>query len=128
MPLSTLLTRQMIVPALAVGLVSGAVSGYAGWSVRGWRCDAALLVERNRAIAAEKALNEHVLGASLEYEQGRAEGLKEAGVRENTIREVYHDIQVPVECEPPAAVVGVLGDAVGKANARIAGKPAATVP
>lgn len=127
MRLTDLLTRQILLPTLIAGAVSAGAAGFAGWTIRGWRCDAALLKEQTARVAAQNQLNEHVLGESLSYEQGRAQGLQDAGVRENTLREIYRDVKVSADCEPPAAAVSVLNRAVDAANARVAGEPAPVV-
>jgi len=72
-----------------------------------------------RADRMQKALDK-VSGA---YEALKAENDSARDTRTNTIREIYHNVQVDPGCAPPPAVVSVLDNAIADANAGIVGKP-----
>lgn len=106
--------------ALAVGALSGwglAARLHAGEVARA-QAEATRRVEDIRTRLDAKS-------ADYEALRAKANVSRERGV--NTIREVYREVQVPAECAPPAAAVGVLDAAVAAANAAATGEPGRAV-
>lgn len=106
--------------ALLVGVLGG-------WTVRDWKADADQLKAVERANKAEKAAIAAVYKPSSEYEKVLADLRPREIETRNTIREVYRNVEVPVDCAVPAAGVGLLDDARKRANAAASGQPVAAV-
>lgn len=106
-------------------LLAGALGG---WTVRDWKADSDALETEQKAFKQYKALTEALADASLSYET-LAQGIRanERTDRE-TIREIYRNVQVPVECAVPAGAVSLLDNAVREANAAASGKPVSPLP
>ncbi|WP_239026473.1 hypothetical protein [Novosphingobium decolorationis] len=100
----------------------------AGWTVRDWKRDAEVLASIEDAAAQVKKQTDRIDVAAATYEKERADADVRSTVRESTIREIYKDRPVSVDCAVPDVARSVLGDAVREANARAAGQSAATVP
>jgi hypothetical protein len=107
--------------ALLVGVL-------AGWTARDWKADSDALEAKENAFEQYQAFTETLADQSLAYEV-LAQSLR-AGERADreTIREVYRDIKVPVECAVPAGAVGVLNNAVKRANSAASGEPVSALP
>lgn len=107
--------------ALLAGLLGG-------WTVRDWKADSDEAKAKDRAFAQYTALTETLADQSLAYEV-LAQSLR-AGERRDreTIREIYRDKTVPSDCAVPDAAVGVLSEAVTRANSAAAGKPSSPLP
>jgi len=103
------------VAALLIGL-------FAGWSVRDWKADSDTLKAVERGQKQEDAMNRVVNMASEKFEQFRAVAEPGAIERRDTIREIYRDVKVPVECAAPAELVLLLADARQRANAAASGQ------
>lgn len=103
-------------PALAAVALSGAFLG--GWTVNGWRHEAkqADALREQQAAFQRQLAKQHEIAA--EYEAEREAGRIEHHVRENTIREIYRDVPVSPDCEPPADALRVLDEAINAANQR----------
>lgn len=103
------------VAALLLGL-------FAGWSIRDWKADSDTLAAVERGRKAEAAMGKIVDAASAKFEQFRAVEAPAAVERRDTIREIYRNVQVPVECAVPPDLVRLLADARQRANAAAAGQ------
>lgn len=101
---------------------------FGGWSVRDWKADADQLQEVQKREALKDKMQDKIDATASRYEQTRADNMAARVETTNTIREVYRNVEVPAACAAPAAVVGVLGRAVDRANDEAAGKPVAAVP
>lgn len=112
----------------AVALGASLVSFGAGYTIRGWKCESALLAQQE---ADQKAFNDqlaHQNEESAGYEQDKAAAHTETVMREEKLRVIYQDRPVAVDCAAPDDARLVLDDAVQAANARAAGKSGAAVP
>lgn len=98
------------------------VGALGGWTVRDWKADSDQLAAVERANKAEKAAIAAVNKPSSEYEQVLADLRPREIQTRNTIREVYRDVKVPIDCAVPTAAVGVLDDARLRANAAASGE------
>jgi hypothetical protein len=102
--------------ALAVGLGLVLASFGAGYKVRSWKCDAALLkVERANEKARAK-MQAQVEASAAAYETDRSEAHVNSITRQETVRTIYRDRQVSADCAVPDVARSVLDDAVSAAN------------
>jgi hypothetical protein len=105
-------------------LAAAALVFTAGWKVRDWQCKAATAtaaVEVNKELGRRQGI---IDAKSREFEELRATLDTNEGVRTNTIREIFRAVpSPPAECDPPAALRGVLASAVSDANAAASGQP-----
>lgn len=98
----------------AIALIAAAF--VLGWTVRSWRCDAAMLkIERATATAAAKMRGQGEASAS-DYEQDRSAGYAAAYRRQEQARTVYRDRIVPADCAVPDDARRLLSEAVDAAN------------
>lgn len=107
--------------ALLAGLLGG-------WTVRDWKADSDEAKAKDRAFVQYQALTETLADQSLAYEV-LAQSLR-AGERRDreTIREIYRDKIVPSDCAVPSAAVGVLSEAVTRANSAASGELIGPMP
>lgn len=100
----------------------------AGWTVRDWKADSDEAKAKEQAFTQYRALTETLADQSLAYEV-LAQSLR-AGERADreTIREIYRDKIVPSECAADPAVVGVLNNALDRANAATTGELVGPLP
>lgn len=115
--------------AVYIALAGAVLVFGAGWKVRDWKCDAAAaetLKAANKEIALrQKALDDAVQG----YETLSAKLDAAAGVRTDTIREIFRNVpSPPAGCLPPPALRGLLASAVSDANAAAASQSGEPVP
>lgn len=106
-------------------LLAGAL---AGWTVRDWKADAALLKAQEKTQEREQELEAIFAERARFYEDQIADLSSRSYTNQNTIREIYRDVEIPTECAPPPDLRGVLDDAVKGANAAVSGEPVAQVP
>lgn len=95
------------------------IGAIGGWTVRDYKADADIAkIERQLREAQDKqrALADK---ASSEYERGKAERTTATQRTKDRIREVYRDIEVPANCEPPSDALRLLDEAI--ANGRNTG-------
>ena len=107
--------------ALLAGLLGG-------WTVRDWKADSDEAKAKDAAFTQYRALTDTLADQSLAYEV-LAQSLR-AGERRDreTIREIYRDKTVPSDCAVPDAAVGVLNNAVERANAATARELVSPLP
>lgn len=113
-----------ITAAIALGAAVAAFG--AGWQIRAWKCESALLAQQE---AAQKAFNEqlaHQHDESTVYEGERNDGQQRERTAATEIRTIYRDRIVSPDCA--LASRGVLQREIDAANARIAGQPGSAVP
>ncbi|QSR16086.1 hypothetical protein [Novosphingobium sp. KA1] len=101
---------------------------WGGWTVNDWRHDSKALAAVETAAKKLDAARATVDRAATAYEQEKPIAAAQSSVRESTLREIYKDRPVPADCAVPDAARSVLDNAVGAANARAAGQPAAALP
>lgn len=121
----------MILPPWVYAAAGGGalLAGFlGGWTVRDWKADSDEAKAKEQAFTQYRALTETLADQSLAYEV-LAQSLR-AGERRDreTIREVYRNVEVSPSCAAPDAVVGVLNNAVERANAAKAGQSFGTLP
>lgn len=107
--------------ALVLGL-------FAGWSIRDWKADSDTLAAVAKGGKAEAAMERVISAASDKFEQFRTLEAPAAIQRRDTIREIYRDVKVPVECAVPPELIRLLADARQRANAATTGQSGAAVP
>lgn len=119
----------MIIPPWAYVAAAGiglTASFGAGWAVRGWRCDAALLESQR---AEQKAFNDqlaHQQDESAGYEQSRTTGTERKDASATQIRTIYRDKIVSPDCA--LASHSVLQSRIDTENATLTGQPRGAVP
>lgn len=111
-----------------IGGVALLVGVLGGWTVRDWKADSDEAEAKEQAFAQYTALTETLADQSLAYEV-LAQSLR-AGERRDreTVREIYRDKIVPSDCAVPDAAIGVLSEAVNRANSAAAGQPSRPMP
>lgn len=109
--------KGLLTPATGyVAAGSILIGAIGGWTVRDYKADADIAkIERQLREAQDKqrALADR---ASSEYERGKAERTTATQRTQDKIREVYRDIEVPANCEPPSDALRLLDEAI--ANGR----------
>jgi hypothetical protein len=114
--LLVMLDSKKILAALAVC----AVAFLGGWTVRGWRADAALKAEADAHTVALAALVEQArVNQATAIAETRAALLAEARTAEAQTIERIKYVQAPAapgQCRLPDATFGLLVDAVRRAN------------
>ena len=121
----------MLIPPqfLAVGAAAALLAGFAGgWTVRDWKADSAALAAAQAADKAREALQGTIDANATQYEQWRAAQEPARLETRNTIREIFRDKPIPVECAAPDALVGLLDRKAANASAAARGQPGPAVP
>lgn len=120
----------MIPPQILAGgaLLLTAIGFGAGWTVRDWKADSDELGAVRAGIERGKEQQELADYRAGRYEDQRYDAHEQAVARDTEIRTIFRTIEVPAECEPPAAALRVLDDAIASATAQASGKPLAAVP
>lgn len=105
--------KGLLTPAIGyVAAGSILIGAIGGWTVRDYKADADIAkIERQLREAQDKqrALADK---ASSEYERGKAERTTATQRTQDKIREVYRDIEVPADCEPPGDALRLLDEAI----------------
>ncbi len=111
-------------------LLISAVAFGAGWQVRTWKADSDQLEAVEAGIARGKEQQQLADYKAGLYEEHRDEAQAATVARDTEIRTIYRtqNVLVPAECEPPAAALRVLDDAISDASTAASGKPRAAVP
>jgi hypothetical protein len=99
----------------------------AGWTVRDWKADSDQLGAVKAGIERGKEQQELADYRAGRYEDQRHEAQQQSILRDTEIRTIYRDVEVPSECEPPAAALLVLDNAAASASAQAAGQHVATL-
>lgn len=102
----------------ALALIGIGAAFVGGWTVRDAFCDAdkARVLEANARETAR--MQDTANEASTIYEQDRSQTYADATIRQETIRTIYRDREVPADCAVPDDARGVLSEAVSAANSR----------
>jgi hypothetical protein len=111
---------------LAAGLF--VVGLLAGWSIRDWKADSDTL---SAVLAGNKRAEQiHVTVDQAAQKMAQIEvSTPTVAVRSHdTIREIYRDVKVPVDCAAAPAAVGVLEGLRQRANAATTGQPQPILP
>lgn len=116
---------QMLAGGAALALLAGF---FGGWTVRDWRADADTLSAVEKAEKRAEAARDQGLEQGAAYAQFSAGSQQQAGHDRNTIRETYREVHVPSDCAVVPAAVGVLENAVRRANSGVASEPGSAVP
>lgn len=111
-------------------LLLSAVAFGAGWQVRTWKADSDQLEAVEAGIQRGKEQQQLADYKAGRYEEHRDEAQAATVARDTEIRTIYRTnrVLVPAECEPPAAALRVLDDAIDDASAAATGKPRPAVP
>jgi hypothetical protein len=108
---------------LYVAAAAVVAAAFSGWTVRDWQCKAAEVADikrENEEIARMQGVMDE---QAVAYEEAKAAAAVVSVQRTHTIREVFRDVPVDTSCTPPAAVDGLLLDAVEDANRAVSGAP-----
>ena len=122
---------NMIVPPwvyLAGGALALGISFGAGWKVRAWKCDAALVAAVKVGVKETKEQQDAVHAVAAQHAQETDDAAQATQVRQLEIRTIYKDRVVAADCEPPADALGVLDRGIEAATARAGGKPGPIMP
>lgn len=109
---------------LLYGVGGAALGGILlGWTVRDWKSDSDALAAQEAAQERFIKLAETAAQNSIDYEA--IAQIIRANERTDRIeiREVFRDVEVPSDCAVPDAGVGLLDNAVERANAAATGQP-----
>lgn len=87
-----------------------------GWTVQGWRCDAAKAKAERAAAKASAQMQAHADDISLDYETDRSQGYAASQDRQERVRIIYRDSPVSDSCAVPDDARSVLVEAVRSAN------------
>jgi len=96
----------------------------AGYKIRDWQCDAALVNALEEAAERQREMQNELEQKARAYETLRdyADGL--GASRGTSIREIYREVPAPApSCAAPDTIVGVLQSGVDNANAATSGEP-----
>ena len=100
----------------------------AGWTVRDWKADSDALAAQTAAQERYDALAEENSKKSLAYET-LAQSIRQSERRDRVeIREIFRDVETPSDCAVPDSAIGVLDNAVNRANAAATGQPIGPMP
>lgn len=98
----------------AIALIAAAF--VLGWTVRGWRCDAAVLKTERATEKAAGEMRRQGESSAVGYEQDRSAGYADAYARQERVRTIYRDRIVRSDCAVPDDARRVLSEAVDAAN------------
>jgi hypothetical protein len=96
----------------------------AGYKIRDWQCDAALVNALEEAAERQREMQNELEQKARAYETLRdyADGL--GASRGTSIREIYREVPAPApSCATPDSIVGLLQGGVDDANAAASGEP-----
>ena len=116
---------QLLIGSVALGMI---LAAYGGWVVRGWKADSDQLVAVNKTELEKAKLELKADGQADQIELLRASHEQASANDHTTIREIFHDVKVPAECDVPTAAGSVLDRAIQRANAEASGELGSTVP
>lgn len=100
--------------ALLLGVVSG-------WTVRDWKADADALSAVRKAEELQDKMQARVDSVAQKYEELRSQRDSQKIQTRNTIREIYRDRPIAVNCAVPPDAASVLQQAIDRANAAASG-------
>lgn len=98
-------------------LGAAAVSAYAGWQVRDWACESAMLKTLEEQVEQEERIREQLDEQSRAYEQARSQANATGRARQADIRTIYRDVPVASSCDIPPDARSLLIEAIAEANA-----------
>tara|TARA_S200002703_G_scaffold37883_1_gene33160 strand:- start:206 stop:589 length:384 start_codon:yes stop_codon:yes gene_type:complete len=125
----------MILPSPLVGYVAAAAlafAGFAGYTVRGWKCkaDAARVVEQT--VKREKELRDEIYTTAQAYEKAKDKANGLGAERAEAITEAFRDTGVPDSSSPvciaPDDVVRLLQNSIESINPAPPGESGQPVP
>jgi uncharacterized protein YPO0396 len=109
-----------------IGAVLAGVTG--GWTVRDWKADADRAAAVKKAEKERAALQARVDAVSGEYEEFRNKQNIQRVETRNTIREIYRNVPVRIDCAAPDPAIGLLEQRVQAANAAASGQLVEPLP
>lgn len=109
--------------ALPIALAGAGLAFVGGYKIRDWQCDAAAARELEANAIESARMQDAADTAATGYEQDRSQTYADHTVREETIRTIYRDRQVPGDCAVPDNAALVLDEAVRAANTGTTGEP-----
>lgn len=110
----------------AIALGASAVAFGAGWQIRSWKCESALLAQQE---ADQKAFNDqlaHQNEESAGYEQERTDGTERKDAATVQIHTIYKDRVISPDCA--LASRGLLQSRIDAENASLASQSGGAVP
>ena len=113
----------MINPLILYSAIGAFALGAAsGWTARDWKADSDKLAVAEAQHKAERAVNTAVEKPAQDLETALATLRPREIETRNTIREVYKNVEVPVDCAVPPAGVSLLDNARKLADAATTGE------
>lgn len=107
---------------IAIGAALALTAFGAGWKLRDWRCDAAVLkIERANAKASARMQDQADTAAS-DYETDRGQTYADSNIRQERIRTIYRDRPMRSDCAVPDDARRLLVEAVESANTGATGE------
>lgn len=116
---------HLFIAGAAAALVAGAL---AGWTVRDWRADAHSFDALQDAISKAEKIQTDGLAQAKVYAGFSQGNVEKTVIEQNRLREIYHEVKVPVDCAVPADAVSVLEDGRRRANSAVAGELGSGLP
>lgn len=111
---------------LALGAFSAAFG--TGWTLRAWKCDAALLASAEATRKEEGRLQTHADDTATEYEADRRAIDYGNYARQERVRTIYRNRTVPDDCAVPDDARRMLAEAVNAANTDSPGQSGEQLP
>ena len=120
-----MIPENVLLTVAALCLLAG---GIAGWTIRDWKSDSDQLAAIEKADQLRERLIARADAKSADLEAQRVDHAQAATNTSTQLREIYRETKVPADCDVPAAAVGVLNNAVDRANSEAAGKSGGALP
>lgn len=117
----------MIPPVAYIAAGTLALGVLGGWTVRDWKADADALAAMKKAEKVQVQMQKRIDDQATEYEAFRA-SIEPARIESrNTIREIFRNVPVSVDCAAPDPLRGLLAGQVARANAAASGESGITM-
>jgi hypothetical protein len=116
----------MLPSPLTMYIAGGAAiaAGIAGFTVRGWQCDAAYSKALEQAAQIQQEMQSEIDERSRAYEALRTQADGMGTRRAESIRTIYRDVPAPPsQCAADPAIVRVLQSGIDSANAATTSQP-----
>lgn len=124
-----MLARFVTGPLWAYAAAGALLAGFAGgWTVRAWKCDAALAGAMQAAEKQRQQYQDRMAEHAIQFEEQRDDAANASTARERGIRTIYRDKVVPADCAADPGARGLLAHGVERANGAARGEPVAPLP
>jgi len=103
------------------------VGAAGGWTVRDWKADAEAKAAVEATNKIKDDMQEKMDQQAAAYEIWRQDLEPQKVETRNTVREIYRDRKIPVQCAVPAGAISLLEAVRATANSAASGEPLPTV-